>query len=81
MRIIILSILILLNAVSMIEMGQYFDSGFIQLLSVRIILAVISLILSIVYLLVGGTKALKLTGIVTALIALSHLVFMLYINL
>ncbi len=81
MRIVILIILLLLNAASMVEMTQYFDTGFIQLLSLRIILAVISFVLSIVYLLVGGTKALKILAVLSALLALSHLGFMLYINL
>ena len=71
----------MLNAASMIEMTQYFETGFIQLLSVRIILAVISLILSLVYLLVGGSAAMKIFALLTAVTAISHLVFMLYINL
>ncbi|CAM4186824.1 hypothetical protein [Lacicoccus alkaliphilus] len=81
MRIVILIILLLLNAASMIEMTQYFDTGFIQLLSARIILAVISFILALVYLLVGGSAAMKIFALLTVLTAVSHLVFMLYINL
>ena len=81
MRLTIIVILILLNIASMIEMGQYFDSGFIQLLSLRIILAIVSFMLSLAYLLVGGSTAIKLFSVITILIALSHLGFMLYINL
>lgn len=77
----ILIILILLNITSMIQMIEYFDTGFIQLLSLRIILAVISFILSVAYLLVGGSATVKIMSIITALVAISHLVFMLYINL
>lgn len=81
MRLTIIVILILLNVASMIEMGQYLDSGFIQLLSLRIILAIVSFMLSLAYLLVGGSTAIKLFSVITILIALSHLGFMLYINL
>ncbi|SDK42758.1 hypothetical protein [Lacicoccus qingdaonensis] len=81
MRLTIIVILILLNIASMIEMGQYLDSGFIQLLSLRIILAIVSFMLSLAYLLVGGSTAIKLFSVITILIALSHLGFMLYINL
>ena len=81
MRLTILIILILLNVSSMAEMGQYFDTGFIQLLSLRIILAIVSFMLSIAYLLVGGSRAIKIFSIITMLTALSHLGFMLYINL
>lgn len=81
MRFTIIIILILLNIASMAEMGQYLDSGFIQLLSLRIILAIVSFMLSLAYLLVGGSLAIRLFSVITILIALSHLGFMLYINL
>lgn len=81
MRLTILIILILLNVSSMLEMGQYFDTGFIQLLSLRIILAIVSFMLSIAYLLVGGSRTIRIFSIITMLTALSHLGFMLYINL
>lgn len=81
MRFIILIILLVLNISSMAEMGQYLDTGFIQLLSLRIILAAVSFMLSIAYLLVGGSATVKLFSIITLLVALSHLGFMLYINL
>lgn len=81
MRFIILIILILLNVSSMVEMGQYLDTGFIQLLSLRIILAVVSFMLSIAYLLVGGSLKMKIFSVITVLTALLHLGFMLYINL
>lgn len=81
MRFIILIILILLNISSTVEMGQYFDTGFIQLLSLRIILAVVSFMLSIAYLLVGGSAKIKVFSVITILAALLHLGFMLYINL
>ena len=69
MRFTIIIILILLNIASMAEMGQYLDSGFIQLLSLRIILAIVSFMLSIAYLLVGGSLAIRYSAI-TILIAL-----------
>lgn len=81
MRLIILIILILLNISSTVEMGQYLDTGFIQLLSLRIILAVVSFMLSIAYLLVGGSAKMKVFSVITILAALLHLGFMLYINL
>lgn len=81
MRLTILIILILLNVASMLEMGQYADTGFIQLLSLRIILSIVSFMLSIAYLLVGGSRAIRIFSIITMLTALSHLGYMLYINL
>ncbi len=81
MRLTILIILILLNVASMLEMGQYADTGFIQLLSLRIILSIVSFMLSIAYLLVGGSREIRIFSIITMLTALSHLGYMLYINL
>lgn len=81
MRNIILSFLIIINIFSLFELGTYGENDFIQLVSVRVIIAAVSLILSITYILVKGTKTMVILSIVTALIALSHFLYLVYVSL
>jgi exosortase/archaeosortase len=80
MRNIILSFLIIINIFSIFELGTYDDGDFIQLISVRVIIAAISLLLSVTYILVKGTKTVMILSVVTALIALSHFIFLIFVS-
>lgn len=81
MRLIILVVLAALNIFSIFQLGQYSSGDLIALMSVRIILAVITFMLSLAYILVRGTRPMALMSIVTALIALAHIGLIIYINL
>lgn len=77
----ILILLLLINIISIIQLGQYDNGELIALMSVRIILSVITVMLSIAYILVRGSKSLIILSIITALSALVHLASIVYINL
>ncbi|MFC3419472.1 hypothetical protein ACFOLA_08305 [Salinicoccus hispanicus] len=77
----ILILLLLINVISMIQLGQYDSGELIALMSVRIILGVITIMLSIAYILVRGSKSLIILSAVTALSAFVHLALIVYINL
>lgn len=81
MRLIILVVLAALNIFSIIQLGQYNSGDLIALMSVRIILAVITFMLSLAYVLVRGTRSMVMMSIITALIALAHIGLIIYINL
>lgn len=81
MRLIILVVLAALNIFSIFQLGQYSSGDLIALMSVRIILAVITFMLSLAYVLVRGARPMALMSIVTALIALAHIGLIIYINL
>ncbi|GAA3720037.1 MULTISPECIES: hypothetical protein [Salinicoccus] len=81
MRQVILILLIVLNAISMFQLNQYGHGDLIALMSMRIILGVVTVMLSIAYILVRGSKSLVILSVVTALLALGHLLMILYINL
>lgn len=81
MRNIILSFLIIINVFSIFELGTYGENDFIQLISVRVIIAAVSLILSITYILVKGTKTMVILSAITALVALSHFLYLIYASL
>ncbi|AKG72963.1 hypothetical protein [Salinicoccus halodurans] len=81
MRLIILVVLAALNIFSIIQLGQYNSGDLIALMSVRIILAVITFMLSLAYMLVRGTRSMVMMSIITALIALAHIGLIIYINL
>ncbi|WP_411843252.1 hypothetical protein [Salinicoccus sp. HZC-1] len=81
MRIIILVVLAALNVFSIFQLGQYNSGDLIALMSIRIILAVITFMLSIAYILVRGSRPLIVMSIVTVLIALAHIGLIIYINL
>ena len=81
MRLIILVVLAALNIFSIFQLGQYNSGDLIALMSVRIILAVITFMLSLAYILVRGTRPMVIMSVVTALIALAHIALIVYINL
>ncbi|WP_434121365.1 hypothetical protein [Salinicoccus roseus] len=81
MRQAILIILLIINVISMVQLSQYDSGDLIALMSVRIILGVVTIMLSIAYILVKGTKSIVLISIITALSALLHLGLIIYINL
>lgn len=81
MRLIILVVLAALNIFSIIQLGQYNSGDLIALMSVRIILAVITFMLSLAYVLVRGPRSMVMMSIITALIALAHIGLIIYINL
>ncbi|WP_342388308.1 hypothetical protein [Salinicoccus bachuensis] len=81
MRQAILIFLLIINIISMFQLGQYDSGDLIALMSVRIILGVITIMLSIAYILVRGTKSIAILSIITALSALLHLGLIVYINL
>lgn len=81
MRIIILVVLAVLNILSIFQLGQYNSGELIALMSVRIILAVITFMLSLAYILVRGIRPLIIMSIITALIALAHIGLIIYMNL
>ncbi|MCG1010430.1 hypothetical protein J4760_10405 [Salinicoccus sp. ID82-1] len=77
----ILIFLLLINIVSIIQLGQYESGELIALMSVRIILSVITIMLSIAYILVRGSKSLIILSVITALSAFIQLALIVYINL
>lgn len=81
MRIFILIFMIVINLFSIVELGRYDDSDFIQLISLRVIIALVTFLLSIAYILVRGSRTMVVISIITTLIALSHFVFLIYVNL
>ncbi|WP_031547029.1 hypothetical protein [Salinicoccus luteus] len=81
MRQAILIFLLIINIVSVFQLGQYDSGDLIALMSARIILGVITIMLSIAYILVRGTKSIAILSIITALSALLHLGLIVYINL
>ncbi|OZT76403.1 hypothetical protein [Salinicoccus roseus] len=81
MRQAILIFLLIINIISIVQLGQYDSGDLIALMSVRIILGVVTIMLSIAYILVKGTKSIVLVSIITALSALLHLGLIIYINL
>jgi hypothetical protein len=81
MRQAILIFLLIINIISIVQLGQYDSGDLIALMSVRIILGVVTIMLSIAYILVKGTKSIVLISIITALSALLHLGLIIYINL
>lgn len=81
MRQAILIFLLIINIVSMFQLGQYDSGDLIALMSVRIILGVVTIMLSIAYILVKGTKSIAILSIITALSAFLHLGLIVYINL
>ncbi len=81
MRQAILIFLLIINIISMVQLSQYDSGDLIALMSVRIILGVVTIMLSIAYILVKGTKSIVLISIITALSALLHLGLIIYINL
>lgn len=81
MRQAILIILLIINVISMVQLNQYGSGDLIALMSLRIILSVVTIMLSIAYILVKGTKSIVLISIITALSALLHLGLIIYINL
>lgn len=81
MRLIILVVLAALNVFSIFQLGQYNSGDLIALMSIRIILAVITFMLSLAYILVRGPRPLIIMSIVTALIAVAHIGLIIYINL
>ena len=81
MRSLILLVLVALNVFSLIQLGQYDSGDLIALMSVRIILAVITLMLSIAYILVRGSRSIVVFSIISALVALAHIGTIIYINL
>lgn len=81
MRLIILVVLAALNILSIFQLGQYNSGDLIALMSVRIILAVITFMLSLAYILVRGSRPLIIMSIITALTALAHIGLIIYINL
>ena len=81
MRLIILVVLAALNIFSSFQLSAYSSGDLIALMSVRIILAVITFMLSLAYVLVRGTRPMIIMSIITALIALIHIGLIIYINL
>ena len=81
MRNLILSILIIINLWSIIELGTYGSTDFVQLVSLRVILAAVSFLLAVTYILVRGSKLMVTLSVVTAVIALSHFVYLIYVNI
>lgn len=81
MRNLILSILIIINLWSIIELGSYSSTDFVQLVSLRVILAAVSFLLAVTYILVRGSKLMVTLSVVTAVIALSHFVYLIYVNI
>ncbi|GAB3067493.1 hypothetical protein ACFOU0_00610 [Salinicoccus sesuvii] len=77
----ILILLLLINIISIVQLGQYANGDLIGLMSVRIILSVITIMLSIAYILVRASKSIVILSIVTVLSALIHLASIVYINL
>lgn len=81
MRNLILSTLIIINLWSIIELGSYSSTDFVQLVSLRVILAAVSFLLAVTYILVRGSKLMVTLSVVTAVIALSHFVYLIYVNI
>ncbi|WP_020006879.1 hypothetical protein [Salinicoccus albus] len=81
MRVVILIILTIVNLFSIIQLGQYGSGDLIAMMSLRVILSVITFLLSLAYILVRGTKSEMIMSTVTGLIALSHFGYIVYINL
>ncbi|WP_017547635.1 hypothetical protein [Salinicoccus carnicancri] len=81
MRLTILAVLAALNIFSSFQLSAYSSGDLIALMSVRIILAVITFMLSLAYVLVRGTRPMIIMSIITALIALTHIGLIVYMNL
>lgn len=81
MKVVILIILAVINLFSIIQLGQYGSGDLIAMMSLRIILTVVTFLLSLAYILVKGTKSEMMMSVITSLIALFHFVYIVYINL
>lgn len=81
MRVVILIVLAVVNLFSIIQLGQYGSGDLIAMMSLRVILSVITFLLSLAYILVRGTKSEMTMSTITGLTALFHFGYIVYINL